>query len=414
MGTSIRRSALWIMLAALAIAAIALFAGGVGATPGLDAGAPAGPCNNGAALADGAFTGTDNSPDCVDGNVQEGGPSCLALGFPGALELNRSPADNASDAYVSGTLVGSGLYLDITAGANVNVLGAVIKGGSDANLYWGDLEGLHSPLSNAGSIPAISHWTVCYEIEEEPDPYKIKIVKDQVGGPVDTLFDFNIECSADQGPIGVHDPVSVYGGGTSDIIEIPAEYDRCTVTEVFDTGDGERWATLVGQGLASGRELTLDLDPEGVTVFYFENTYRPEPETASVWVTKKFEGPEDWKFGFAFICTSYGNADTFVLGGGESAHFDIPFFKQQVLVAEENGEHDGLLCGVAEEALPGAWTVNVSVEGASDSKTATEGGASALFPVYPGDAITVTFENIPGYGAQPPTGIPPVLATDVS
>ncbi|MGI9648112.1 MAG: hypothetical protein ACR2OI_06300 [Acidimicrobiia bacterium] len=281
----------------MVIAATAVLSGGVGAVPGLDAGAPpAEPCNTGVAYANAAYTGAVDDPNCVDGNVAEGAPSCLALGFPDALELNRSPSANASDAYVKGTLVGDDEYLDITAQPGVTVLGAVIKGANDANLYWGDLEGLHSPAKNE-ALPAISHWTICYEVEEIP-----------------------------------------------------------------------------------------------------------EPDDAVVWVMKKFEGPADWDFGFAFACENSDGSEYFTLGGGDSAHFEVGFdFDPQVRELTDDYEHY-LLCGVLEEALQGDWTVNVTVKGSEKHEVGEEGGTLALFKVLPGDEISVTFENIPGYLAKPPTG----------
>lgn len=237
MGTSIRRTTIWLVAAVLAIAAAAWFSGGVSASPGFDAGAPpSNGCDNGALLADATYTGAQNSPACVEGNVQEGPPSCLALGFPDAMELNRSPAANASDAYVSGTLVGGGLYLDITAGGNVNVLGAVIKGGPDANLYWGDLEGLHSPLNNGGNIPAISHWTICYDVDDKPDSARATLSK--VGPPLD--FGFAVSCSD-----GTAGGLAVRGGDSADWtfdFDEPSETVTCTIVEEKLTG----WTTTIG------------------------------------------------------------------------------------------------------------------------------------------------------------------------
>ncbi|MGI9611026.1 MAG: hypothetical protein ACR2NL_12105 [Acidimicrobiia bacterium] len=237
MGTSIQRTTIWLAMAVLAIAGAAWFGGGVSAAPGIDAGAPpSNGCDNGVLLADPSYTGAQDSPDCVEGNVREGAPSCLALGFPDAMELNRSPAANASDAYVSGTLVGGGLYLDITAGSNVNVLGAVIKGATDANLYWGDLEGLHSPLSNAGSIPAISHWTICYDVEEKPESARATLSK--VGPPLE--FGFAVSCSD-----GTSGGLAVKGGDSTAWtfdFDTPADTVTCTIAEEQLTG----WTTTIG------------------------------------------------------------------------------------------------------------------------------------------------------------------------
>ena len=401
MGTSVRRSALWLALAALAIAVIALFTTGVGAAPGTNAGAVTDACDPGTGVADAAFTGLANAPDCVDGNVQEGAPSCVALNFPDALELSTSPAAGASDGFVTGTLVGDGKYLDITAGPDVTVLGAVIKGGNDANLYWGDLEGLHSPLTNSGNLPAISHWTICYELEAQPEPQDVKIKKHQVGGPAAEPFDFLVFCD-DELVSGV-----IVAGGSEQLVEVPGDAASCEVLEVNVLGGTTTladWTTV-----PSSRSVTHPLGDDGPVVFEFTNTYieRPDPEGATVRVTKVFEGPSDWEFGFGFICEDFGNADVFALGGGDSAHFEVPFDYPQagdLVPAEEQG----LLCGVYEEPLLGDWTVNILVTGAEVAfEEQSEVGSVVVFGVYPGADINVTFENIPGYAAKPPTGVTP-------
>lgn len=246
---------------------------------------------------------------------------------------------------------------------------------------------------------------------------ELKIVKNLGGNWPDGAFIFTWDCTDGQSGSATF-PDDFTGAN----FETDEEYPLGTVCTVEET-DGvlsvdDYDVTTHIEGTAgfqaiNPRDVPINNSTGQNVIQYMNELKEVEPELATVWVNKKFDGP-DWEFGFAFICNSYGNADTFVLGGGESTHFDIPFLEQRVLVTEENGEHDGLVCGVAEEALSGAWTVNVSVAGASDYKTETAGEASAMFLVYPGDAITVTFENIPGYGAQPPTGIPPVLVTDVS
>jgi hypothetical protein len=258
---------------------------------------------------------------------------------------------------------------------------------------------------------------------EEPEGYQIQIVKDQEGGPLDTSFEFTIVCATGtSGPIGTEDPVSVLGNDTSGIINIPADYNQCTVTEVFHSASGDQWITFAGKNEIPSRELTLLLDPENVTSFIFENRYvEPEPEIATVIVEKKFEGPDDWNFGFAFLCQAFGNADTFVLGGGESSPlFTIPFHTGNGTLT--NGEENGnggpyTVCAAVEQALVGPWTVNVSVSGAPQLEAPppppdSDIGAVAFFEVHPGDEIVVTFENIPGYGAQPPSGIPPDLQVE--
>lgn len=392
MGISIRRTTLWLVIAVLAIAAAAVL--GTGAGAGNDAAAPpAAGCDNGAGLADANFTGPINNPVCVDGNIQEGAPSCVALDVPNALFLDRSPSENATDGNVTGTLVGDGLYLDITAGANVNVLGAVIKGGSDSNLYTGDLQGLHSPLANSGNIPAISHWTICYEIEDVPEPQDIKITKTQVGGPA-TTFTFEVTC--DMQVLGT---IEIDGSG-SKLFEVPADAEQCQVVEVAaDSPNGlADWATD-----PADRTVFSELHGSGPVEFAFTNRYLERPDDATVTVRKVFEGPDTWKFGFVFACQSEDDIVYFSLGGGESRVFTIGF--SELLSIDNLDEGLQVPCVVAEEALLGDWTVDVSVDGATATDSGTETfGTFAEFSIEPGDDVVVTFTNIPGYAAQPPSG----------
>lgn len=119
------------------------------------------------------------------------------------------------------------------------------------------------------------------------------------------------------------------------------------------------------------------------------------------------------------MCRDFGNADTFVLGGGESSPaLEIPFhFGNGTLTkGDENGNGGPYtVCAAVEQALAGSWTVNVSVSGGKQLEGPppdADLGAIAFFEVHPGDAIVVTFENIPSYGAQPPSWIPPVIPLD--
>lgn len=392
MGISVRRTTVWLVIVVLAIAAAAVLGTGIGAQS--EAGAPpAAGCDNGAGLADATFTGPVNNPVCVDGNIQEGAPSCAALDVPGALFLDRSPSESATDGNVTGTLVGDGLYLDITAGANVNVLGAVIKGGNDSNLYTGDLQGLHSPLANSGNIPAISHWTICYELEDVPEPQEIKITKTQVGGP-ETTFTFEITC--DMQVVGT---IEIDGSG-SKLFQVPTDAEQCQVVEVSaDSPNGlADWATD-----PANRTVFSELDGSGPVEYGFTNTYLEKPEDARITVRKVFEGPDAWKFGFVFACQSEDDIVFFSLGGGESRVFTIGFSELLSLNDLDNGLQ--VPCVVAEEPLLGDWTVDVDVTGATASDSGSEPfGTFVEFSIEPGDEVVVTFTNIPGYAAQPPGG----------
>ncbi|MGI9610415.1 MAG: hypothetical protein ACR2NL_09010 [Acidimicrobiia bacterium] len=393
MGTTARRTTLWLVLAVLAIGGAAWMTMGASA----DVGVVAVACDNGATDADQDKVGGADNPQCVEGNLQPGAPSCEGLV---ALYLAEDSSASNSDAFV--TVTSDGTYLTVVPQPGVNVWRTVVKGGNNSNVYLdNDLVGLHSPLNNGGNVPAISHWTVCYTVDEVPN-YQFQIAKTQNGGPeAGTTFDFEVQCDT-----GTPFDVTVGAGADltalSDVIE--TDSDSCTVTEVDATGGLGSWST---------DELTIskDLSSDQVIVFEFVNTWiEPEPESANIWVNKKFEGPESWDFGFAFICQDFGNQDTFVLSGGESEHITVPFLLNGVT---DDDDYYGNLCAVVEQALPGDWTVNVSVSGASDYEVISEAGqlSGALFEVHPGDSISITFENIAGYDAQRPSGIPPQLVT---
>jgi len=386
MGTSIRRTVLWLVLAALAIAAAAWMAMGASAT--IDAGAPPATDdvtgelkivkNLGGNWPDGAFIFTW---DCTDG---QSGSALFPDDFNGANF-------ESGEEYPLGTVC----TVEETDGV-LSVSDYEVTTHIESTAGFQAINPRDVPIDNS-----VGQNTIQYMNDPiERLPKQVKITKNVIGGPL-SVSDFEFEIFCDMG--AYQQTVTIPGPGNFEVFDVPSTLTDCKVTET----PVDAYATTGDSGVIK----TLDLQEP--TEWVITNTWvEPEPEVATVTVNKIFEGA--WKFGFAFTCEGYGNADTFVLGGGESTHFDIPFFKQQVLVPQENGEHKGLICGVAEEALSGGWTVNVSVAGASDYKTETEGEASALFLVYPGDAITVTFENIPGYGAQPPTGIPPVLVTDVN
>lgn len=240
----------------------------------------------------------------------------------------------------------------------------------------------------------------------EPDPLQIKIVKIQSGGPA-TVFTFDVTCSMQGGPIGGGIIVEVPGDSMSDLIDIPFEYDECTVTEVFPTGGGDLWTTTYGQGQTPGREFSQQLNPQGVTEYVFENTFTP-PRKATVTLTKV--GPP-LDFGFAVAChrisdevgpSGVNGIGGVVLTGGTSDSETFEF----------RSEEDRFRCQIAEEALIG-WTTTAMVAGAEFWDTGTINGSVAVaFVVAPGDDITVTYTNTAGYLAQPPTGIPPDVFTN--
>ncbi|NNF88446.1 MAG: hypothetical protein EX267_04640 [Acidimicrobiia bacterium] len=390
MGTSIRRTAVWLVLGALAIAGAAWLAMGASAT--IDAGAP--PVtgdvtgelkivkNLGGNWPDGAFVFTW---ECTDG---QSGSATFPDDFTGAnfetgeeYPIGTVCAVEETDGVFSVSDYNVTTHIEGTAGFQaINPRDVPINNSTGQNV----IQYMNDPIERL--------------------PKQVEITKNVIGGPL-SASDFMFEIFCDMGDYQT--TVTIAGPGNSAVFDVPGTLSDCKVTETpvddySTTGD-------------SGAIKTLNLQEP--TEWVITNTWvEPEPEAASVRVTKTFEGPDDWKFGFAFLCRDFGNADTFVLGGGESSPaFTIPFHIGNGVPL--NGEENGgpyTVCAVVEQALAGPWTVNVSVTGATEVPTVpppadADFGAVAFFEVHPGDAIVVTFENIPSYGAQPPSGIPPEI-----
>lgn len=395
METPIRRALLWFVLLTISIMAAAWMALGARALQETNGGAVVGACDNGAAKAakDGGPVGASDDPNCVEGNIQPGEPSCE--GLVGALVLSEDSSGSDSDAFVAGN--SDGTYLNIVPQPGVSILRTVVKGGDNSNVYDGtDLVGLHSPLNNGGNVPTISHWTICYSVDEiQPTP--IKITKIQNGGPAGTEFSFEVVCSMQGGGIGGGYAVTVVGGSMSDLIPINPEYDECTVTEVFENGDGDPWITTYGPAQIPGRVFSQELNPEGVTEYVFENTFI-EPDEATVTLTKI--GPLD-EFGFMIACSNLTDSEStgVILRGGASDSKAFSF----------EDDDESVECIILEEALVG-WTTTVDVTGSENWESGeAQGSTGVRFVVTPGDDISVVFTNTAGYLAQPPTGIPPDL-----
>jgi hypothetical protein len=99
-------------------------------------------------------------PDgCHDGNVT----TCAGAGLTADNQLSGDTS--ASDANVSGTVANDLLNVTLT-NPNVQIVGVVVKGGPDYNLYPSVVSDMHAPNTpNGGTSPAgISHWFVCYNL----------------------------------------------------------------------------------------------------------------------------------------------------------------------------------------------------------------------------------------------------------
>ena len=93
----------------------------------------------------------------VAGNVT----TCSAVGYASDLQLgaDSSSGGSASDIVVTN----DGIYLQVTNGGTYVIDVVIVKGGPAYNVYPGTVtSNLRSPVNGGGSIPAISHWFLCY------------------------------------------------------------------------------------------------------------------------------------------------------------------------------------------------------------------------------------------------------------
>jgi hypothetical protein len=146
----------------------------------------------GAALSTFAFLGTagagmagpsDDRATFVPGNPN----TCEEAGTPASNVLSQDPPVDASDGNVSGDISdydpaiddppGSEPAADDATKLNVTILnpdvvivGVIVKGGPQANVYPTAVQNMISPFNNGGNIPAISHYLICYNFGAPPPP----------------------------------------------------------------------------------------------------------------------------------------------------------------------------------------------------------------------------------------------------
>jgi hypothetical protein len=113
------------------------------------------------------------APTEITGNIAgDGAAVCMSTDVnPGGLEwlgFKIDPPVSGSEAGISFTLSSDGKYLSWSSGAGVEVTAVLIKGGNSNYLYgynpppFTSDAGLHSPLTNGGQVPEISHFVFCY------------------------------------------------------------------------------------------------------------------------------------------------------------------------------------------------------------------------------------------------------------
>jgi hypothetical protein len=134
-----------------------------------------------------AGAGVQGSPSDPRATFEPGNPNtCEEAGTPASNVLSVDPPVDASDGNVSGDVSDYDPNVDNPPGVgpeedatklNVTILnpsvvivGVIVKGGPNANVYPTNVPNMISPFNNGGNIPAISHWLVCYNFGGPPPP----------------------------------------------------------------------------------------------------------------------------------------------------------------------------------------------------------------------------------------------------
>jgi hypothetical protein len=244
-----------------------------------------------------ADTASDPRANFFGGNAQPGDCANENIGFPDDLTVGTSDSvpngTTTADENVSGTVeqnqsaiqTGVGQDVDITILGTIVVIDAVVvKGGNGYNVYDdpavlppADQPPQHyiSPLNNGGNVPGISHWFVCYHLEEGPTTGNLSVHKTVIppasNAVVPTSFNVHVDCDS-----GDFDLVLV-DGQTEEITGLPIG-DICVVTEddslfpalsavTYDPATANTDGVEIGDGTTVAVNITNDFGAvEGTTV----------------------------------------------------------------------------------------------------------------------------------------------------
>jgi hypothetical protein len=305
MGTSIRRTTIWLVLATLFIGAAARATSGATATPGAQptTGRLKIIKNLGGGWPDGAFMFTWTCDDGQNGRVTfpdefTGANFTTTQDYP----LGTKCTVEETDGVLSVSDYDVTTHIESTAGfqsINPRVVPIDNSAGQNTIQYQNDLA----------------------------EPLRIAISKVLVGGPANTQFEFTLQCDLQPYP-----NVTLTGTETK-TVDVPADTGRCKVTEVGASSQNglDDWTTT------PARDITLTLGTSANTqavldgpavVFEFTNTFiEPEPETGRLKIIKQptpgnASGP--WKF--TWVC----NDNTATTGTATypddftGAEYDVP------------------------------------------------------------------------------------------
>jgi hypothetical protein len=344
--------------------------------------------------------------------------TCGDVGFPRSINMGSPSNGDASDADVSGTVKtnagttqpGVGQELDVTIiGANVVVDAVVVKGGDAYNVYSDPAvlppalppdQHYISPLNGGATVPAISHWFVCYHLTTPPPVGSLTVLKDVIppdgipATPLPTTYTALVNCNDG---IPAHQNVMVTfgaGGGlasTSTLTGIPVG-TVCTVVEQSSATFPPGSAVVYDPVGADAPGVTIGGEA-GVTVSIINDFSNTPVATATVRLVKVVVAAPDIELPATYtvtaLCDDGTTADVTLPGtGGDGTPV--------VTVTA------GALCTLGENTspLPPGWVVSYAVDG---------GPATAEPPIFvvPVNAtVAVTITNDPS-AVSPTSPTPP-------
>lgn len=171
------------------------------------------------------------------------------------------------------------------------------------------------------------------------------------------------------------------------------------------TYDSTVWRAVVtvksvGEGGAAHIELSVAYSKQGATIdaeavpsdakaFAFENSYSPEPATATISGTKKFEGramTEDESFGFSLVPANKAATDT----------FGADFAKQATVSSLANGDSKAFNFDELSFAKPGTYTFKMA-ENAYCGEALNSEAAQASHISFDGHECLVTVKVTDDY-----------------
>jgi hypothetical protein len=181
----------------------------------------------------------DTAPEDDRATRHEGNATtCAEAGLAGAQQFGGTTSGGTQDGIT--VTVTDATYLSYTADSSVTVYGAVIKGGDAYNVYpAGVTTDLRAPLNGGGQIPQISHWFICYDVNDTGAAAPsatvtgnctdgFTVVLDNTEGTAEAVFTVSVTGSADS--------TETVAAGESTTLHVDAAADTSTTVSVSAEG----------------------------------------------------------------------------------------------------------------------------------------------------------------------------------